>query len=400
MSAECSLTWRAFSKHLEWMLRDLYEEDRHSDITLICEGQVQFRAHRIVLSACSPVFREIIDSNPSQHPLIYLRGIQSYELESILQFMYLGEGRFYHERMAEFLKVAKDLEVKEISDGLEMGVGKEENVYTPDDEIEETHPDPEETKNHVMTSKPKQRQPRNQIPSDDNSTQCPECGAVYCDKRTLLRHFRSKHEGIKYHCSQCDYQAKQRGDLQKHIQTKHDDNSTQCLECGVVYGDKRTLLRHYRSKHEGFKYPCNQCDYQATAQSSLQTHISERHENTPDDETKKTNSESEEQLKETKSRQIQRQPGKPKSSYDNSTKCLKCGVVYCDKGTMLKHYRSKHQGIKYPCNQCDYWSTQKSSLKTHILAKHSDTVLKCEHCSYQTKWRTNFNTHKKVHTFF
>ena len=33
-----------------------------------------------------------------------MRGIQSYEIESILQFMYLGKGRFYFDRMGEFIK--------------------------------------------------------------------------------------------------------------------------------------------------------------------------------------------------------------------------------------------------------------------------------------------------------
>ena len=54
--------------------------------------------------------------------------------------MYLGEGRFYHERMGEFIKVAQDLEVKQISDGLEMGGEEEVNIHEkiPDDEMEET----------------------------------------------------------------------------------------------------------------------------------------------------------------------------------------------------------------------------------------------------------------------
>merc|ERR1712208_226595 len=108
---------------------------RYTDVTLVSDDQTQFKAHKIVLSACSPVFKKIIDSNPSQHPLIYLRGVQSYEVESILQFMYLGEGRFYHERMGEFIKVAQDLEVKEISDGLEMGSGEEE---TFGEDVEDT----------------------------------------------------------------------------------------------------------------------------------------------------------------------------------------------------------------------------------------------------------------------
>merc|ERR1712150_391187 len=109
------------------MFKDLYQEGRYSDVTLVSDDQTQFKAHKIVLRACSSVFKKIIDSNPSQHPLIYLRGIQSYEMESILQFMYLGEGKFYYERMGEFLKVAKDLEVKEISKGVEMQ-SEEEDV--------------------------------------------------------------------------------------------------------------------------------------------------------------------------------------------------------------------------------------------------------------------------------
>ena len=45
------------------------------------------------------------------HPVIYLRGIQYSKIESILQFIYLGEAKFYEERMNEFLSVSKSLEI-------------------------------------------------------------------------------------------------------------------------------------------------------------------------------------------------------------------------------------------------------------------------------------------------
>merc|ERR1712026_319542 len=112
--------WQTFSEHLQQMLKSLHQHQLYSDVILVSDDQTQFKAHKIVLSACSPVFKKIIDNNPSQHPLIYLSGIQSYELESILQFMYIGEARCYQERMGEFVKVAKDLEVKEISKDLEV----------------------------------------------------------------------------------------------------------------------------------------------------------------------------------------------------------------------------------------------------------------------------------------
>merc|ERR1712150_419435 len=141
MTKNLFLNWDTFTDYLHLMIKDLYEEGKHSDVTLVCDDQTQFKAHKIVLRACSPVFKKIIDNNPSQHPLTYLRGIQSYEMESILQFMYLGEGKFYHERMREFIKVAQDLEVKDISDGVELPSEEaeetvEENI--PKEEIVET----------------------------------------------------------------------------------------------------------------------------------------------------------------------------------------------------------------------------------------------------------------------
>ena len=42
------------------------------------------------------------------------RGIHHEELESILQFIYLGETTVYHERMNELLSVAKYLDIMEI----------------------------------------------------------------------------------------------------------------------------------------------------------------------------------------------------------------------------------------------------------------------------------------------
>ena len=79
MSEKYNLNWQSFSEHLQLMFKDLHQEGRYTDVTLISDDQTQYKAHKIVLSACSPVFRKIIDSNPSQHPLIYLRGVQSYE---------------------------------------------------------------------------------------------------------------------------------------------------------------------------------------------------------------------------------------------------------------------------------------------------------------------------------
>ena len=114
-----NLTWHTYTDHLKEMLHYMMASDELTDITLVSEDKKQFKAHKVVLSASSPVFKSIISENVLSNPIIYLRGIKSHEIESILQFIYLGEATFYQERMNEFLNVAKGLEIKEISKDIE-----------------------------------------------------------------------------------------------------------------------------------------------------------------------------------------------------------------------------------------------------------------------------------------
>ena len=115
-----NLNWHTYSDHLREMLHEMMKSNELTDVTLVCDDKKQFQAHKIVLSACSSVFKSIINDLPQNSSVIYLRGIQHQEMESILEFMYLGVATFYQERMEEFLNTAKNLEVKEISKDVEF----------------------------------------------------------------------------------------------------------------------------------------------------------------------------------------------------------------------------------------------------------------------------------------
>jgi len=122
-----NLNWHTYSDHLREMLHKMRKTENLTDVTLVCDDQKKYKAHKIVLSACSTVFKNIIDSLPQNASVIYLRGIQHQEMESILEFMYLGVATFYQERMNEFLNVAKNLEIKEISKDVEFNDEEEAN---------------------------------------------------------------------------------------------------------------------------------------------------------------------------------------------------------------------------------------------------------------------------------
>ena len=55
MAEKYTLNWQTFSEHLQVMFEDLYQEGRYTDVTLVSDDQTQFKAHKIVLSACSPL---------------------------------------------------------------------------------------------------------------------------------------------------------------------------------------------------------------------------------------------------------------------------------------------------------------------------------------------------------
>ena len=94
-----SLTWHTYSDHLKSMMKELMVNEYFSDVTLITEDKKQIRANISVLSACSPVFKDVLKKEKNTNQIMYLRGIQYSEMESIMQFIYLGEATFYEERM-------------------------------------------------------------------------------------------------------------------------------------------------------------------------------------------------------------------------------------------------------------------------------------------------------------
>ena len=126
-----NLHWHSYSDHLREALNEMMISSEFADVTLVTDDKQQIRAHRNILSACSPVFKSILQiDSKNANPVIYLRGIQHSEMESIMQFIYLGEAKFYKERMSEFLMVAKNLEIKELSTGIEL------NDQTTSDHVE------------------------------------------------------------------------------------------------------------------------------------------------------------------------------------------------------------------------------------------------------------------------
>ena len=247
------LTWHNYSDHLRSMMKELMNED-FSDVTLVTEDKKHIKANLNILSACSPVFKDILKEEKNSNQIMYMRGVQFSEMESIIQFIYLGEATFYEERVDEFLALAKSLEIKELCNASTDEL-KEDPLqnYTNDELKNETYAEnlEEQTVIHdqIKMQAPQERQKRVFKVGVNGTYECYQCHKAYSTQGGLWQHKKSAHQGVKYACDQCDYQTTQKGHLTVHIQ----------------------------SKHEGIKHFCDQCEFQATTQGHLRTHIKTKH---------------------------------------------------------------------------------------------------------------------------
>ena len=182
------LRWTDFESNISGALRELREDQGFYDVTLACDED-QIQAHKVILfwlqlsqihsqmfemffivipelqaqviiSACSPFFRTVLQRNPHTHPLLYLKGVHcalyivhfsmtsciylkhSYHgtlfppgvklsnLKLVLDFMYNGEVNVAQEELNTFLNVAEELKVKGLS-GNQSSKKQKSNSTTP-----------------------------------------------------------------------------------------------------------------------------------------------------------------------------------------------------------------------------------------------------------------------------
>ena len=133
-----TLTWHSYASHFQGVLGNQFDIGESSDVTLVCDDQVKFKAHKFILKSCSPVFESILNEANESKSVVYLRGVNQLELKPILNFIYSGQASFYQKRMKDFLKIGKDLQIKEIK---EMPEEKEEMVDIGENMPETPHQD-------------------------------------------------------------------------------------------------------------------------------------------------------------------------------------------------------------------------------------------------------------------
>ncbi|KAE8742939.1 hypothetical protein FOCC_FOCC011433 [Frankliniella occidentalis] len=144
-----SLRWNNFHNNLTAGFHDLLLGEDLVDVTIAAEGKF-VQAHKMVLSVCSPYFKDLFKVNPCKHPIVILKDTGYKELEALLQFMYRGEVNVRQEELAMFLKTAEMLQIKGLtgSDSKKESAEPTSNKTSSNSAPSRTHSLPQDTSTH------------------------------------------------------------------------------------------------------------------------------------------------------------------------------------------------------------------------------------------------------------
>ena len=244
------LKWNDFQTNVSKTFSSLRQEEHLFDVTLVSDDEQHIAAHKLVLTASSKFFKNILKKASHASPMIFLSGFRSSDLLLIMDYIYQGEVQILQNDLDGFLDVAQRLKIE----GL-IGGNKEENTYSNGDDrkdsigtsnYEEQQDDsiPYEGVNEIAEreSTVKRRAPiraertmavvsnatsldakaavDNLVERTQEGWRCKACGKTM-KTLDIRRHAEIHIEGLSYQCPLCDKTFRQRNLLKSHKVTYH-----------------------------------------------------------------------------------------------------------------------------------------------------------------------------------
>jgi len=184
---------------------------------------------------------------------------------------------------------------------------------------------------------------------------CDICDEKYAKKDDLISHMEAEHDGVPQPAPN------------KKVTVPKEKKFYYCDKCDKKCAKKSDLTSHVETIHEGIRYPCDQCEYQATKKYNLQAHIKRVH------------------------------LGITPEMREKRFICDRCSKKFAHRCDLIRHIREVHdkihEGVFYPCEECEYKATKKWHLKVHVEATHKGIRYPCGQCSYEAKTKQTLQRH-------
>ena len=397
------LKLQSHTEAIKESLKGIKDYPELADVTLISEDQVMLKAHKLMLSMFSPVFRSLLGLTSEGKTVIHMRGTRGRDIQHLLDYIYCGEVTLDQDNVSSFLDLANSFKIQQLGNGTDTyhdSLKKSDNVRivkavedipmvneqvadTKGHSEEESTQDQELTEDTINVNKQNQKAKEckespiitrtetsnhfaksSHAKVSESSVSCKKCDKVFDTAVGFQIHFSAQHmdENLKsILCSQCDGRFSSKHLLKFHMLNMHEERKHKCDQCLKTFALNAQKTRHIKIAHNSPMLQCDQCDKMYRDNANLKKHISSVHDK-------------------------------------RRHECDKCDANFATYNALKVHERNKHLNIKYPCEFCGHQATQRTSLLTHIAGVHDKVRFPCQVCGANFSQKGTLNNHiKKVH---
>ncbi|XP_069684520.1 protein bric-a-brac 2-like isoform X5 [Periplaneta americana] len=127
---EVCLRWNSYHSNMQATFPSLLNNEQFVDVTLACEGR-SIKCHKMMLSACSSYFEELLSQNPCQHPIVLMKDLKFWEVQALVDFMYRGEVNVGQDKLPSLLAAAEALQIKGLAGPASTSSSHDEDSLPP-----------------------------------------------------------------------------------------------------------------------------------------------------------------------------------------------------------------------------------------------------------------------------
>ncbi|XP_049886491.1 zinc finger protein chinmo isoform X2 [Pectinophora gossypiella] len=408
------LKWNSFGSNLATSFANLWNSESLADVTLYCEGRT-FKAHKVILAACSKHFQELFDTAPPSHAgacYVILEATSADNMQALLEFMYKGEVHVSQDALSSFLKSGENLQVK----GLSMEMSQDAWVKQQTQQSGDRH------QTRIKTSPVSGSgncEAQESAPASHTATFAPIGIPQYSlpmhGSGTMGRYAPPAHLPMHPTSHRRPAQSAPKASPSQSPHARNYRQSSSSSHCGSVADEPDTRS----SPGAGQRYEDNPADCTSTLGNPIKNNGYERSGSANDEMIERNEQGGAEDLR-VKSendyhasgynnsppptapiptsnfhdKPLATSPVPPKPSPDQiwpakiitsksggiatadgkKLKCPYCERLYGYETNLRAHIRQRHQGIRVPCPHCSRTFTRNNTVRRHIAREHRHQV--------------------------
>merc|ERR1712129_233928 len=253
MAEQFSLKWNDFQDNINTAFGSLRSDEEFCDVTLACEDGEQVEAHKVILAASSTFFQNLLRRNNHPHPLIYMRGMKSEDIVSVVDFIYNGEANILEENLEKFLSLGQELSLKGLATGGNKEAFAEKNAKVEEKELLEDQSLPP-----IDDSFEKQQVLEETVPeqiyevaniSSDFAALDDQVNAMMVKSSNMIANGNGR-KTYALTCTACGKEGN-RSNIRDHIEVNHMEGvSIPCNFCDKVFRSRGSLRQHIANNHK------------------------------------------------------------------------------------------------------------------------------------------------------